>query len=245
MTDTKPGLNTQCAAIRDAFVAGLPESQQHTLMAAGQRLANSDVAANALRVGDAAPAFTLTDSTGHSFQLSEALSHGPIVLSFYRGGWCPFCNLELKALAEREADMRNLGAQLVAISPALPLKNQATEFNLPFALLFDEANRVAREYGLVMHVDEAVRPLYLQWGFDLPTLNGDNSWEIPLPGTFVIDTNSRVRAAYVNKDYTQRMEPDDIINALHVLQTTAKTAAHHLPAQDLPNKHTDDNLPPS
>jgi len=220
MSNKKPGLNAQCGAVRDAFIAGLPDDQQNTLMAAGQRLAESDVAANAISVNDIAPEFTLTDAHGHAFQLSESLLHGPIVLSFYRGGWCPFCDLELKALAEREPEIRNLGARLVAVSPALHEKNKAaqSELNLPFPLLFDEGNRVARVYGLVMQVDEAMRPLYLQWGFDIPTLNGDETWELPLPGTFIIDTSGTVRAAFVNKDYTQRMEPSDIIRALEALQ---------------------------
>ncbi len=220
MNNKEAGLNAQCAAVRDEFVASLPKEQQNTLMAAGQRLAESDVAVHAVSMNDPAPEFTLTDTQGREFQLSEALLHGPIVLSFYRGGWCPFCSLELKALADREADIRNLGARLVAVSPELHEQNQAAagELKLPFPLLFDEANHVAREYGLVMQVDEAVRPLYQQWGFDLPTFNGDDSWELPLPGTFIIDTTGNVRAAYVNKDYTQRMEPNDIIRALEAIQ---------------------------
>ena len=220
MSNKEPGLNAQCAAVRDAFVASLPEDQQNTLMAAGQRLTVSNVAAHACGVNDAAPDFTLKDTSGREFQLSEALAEGPVVLSFYRGGWCPFCNLELKALADREADIRNLGARLIAVSPELHAQNQAAigELKLPFSLLFDEANHVAREYGLIMPVDEAVRPLYKQWGFDLPTFNGDDSWELPLPGTFIIDTTRTVRAAFVNKDYTQRMEPDDIIRALEAIQ---------------------------
>ncbi len=217
---SEKSLNTQCAAVRDEFMAGLPDEQKNTLMAAGQRLAESDVAAQATATGDAAPDFSLIDTAGRQFQLSEAWLHGPIVLSFYRGGWCPFCSLELKALADHEAQMRNLGARLVAVSPELHEQNQAAagDLNLPFPLLFDEANTVAREYGLVMKVDEAVRPLYQQWGFELPTFNGDDSWELPLPGTFIIDTSGTVRAAFVNKDYTQRMEPDDIIAALEAIQ---------------------------
>jgi len=213
-------LNAQCAAVRDQFIAGLPEDQRNTVMAAGQRLAESNVAEHAIAVGDTAPEFTLSDTAGRQFLLSEALLHGPIVLNFYRGGWCPFCNLELKAIAEREPEMRNLGARLVAVSPELHEQNQAVsgDLDLPFSLLFDEGNQVGREYGLVMQVDEAMRPLYLQWGFDLPTFNGDGSWELPLPGTFIIDTSGTVRAAYVNKDYTQRMEPDDIIAALEAIQ---------------------------
>ena len=213
-------MNTQCAAVRDAFVSGLPEEQQNTVMAAGQRLAESDVTAEAVKVGNAAPEFSLADTHGRQFSLKEACLHGPIVLSFYRGGWCPFCDLELKALAEREPDIRNLGARLVAVGPELHAQNQAVtgDLKLPFPLLFDEANHVARQYGLVMQVDEAMRPLYQQWGFDLPTFNGDDSWELPLPGTFVIDTTGTVRAAYVNKDYTQRMEPNDIIAALTAIQ---------------------------
>lgn len=223
MGNKTSNLNEQCAAMRDGFVAGLPEEQQQTIMAAGQRLAESDVASDATVVGDIAADFSLFDTHGRQFQLSEERMHGPIVLSFYRGGWCPFCDLELKALAEREPDIRNLGARLVAVSPELHEQNKAAngDLNLPFPLLLDEGNKVAREYGLVMQVDEAMRPLYLQWGFDLPTFNGDDSWELPLPGTFIIDTIGTVRGAFVNKDYTQRMEPSAIISALEAISKPA------------------------
>lgn len=203
----------------EAFIGGLPEEVQQTVGGVMQRLMSSNITDNASNVGDKAPEFRLPTVKGGDTTLSELLESGPVVLSFYRGGWCPFCNLEFKALHDKLPEMQALGATLVGISPeALAVSQQTVQDNaLEFEVLSDEGNRVARDYGLVMIVDEAIRPHYMQWGIDIPTANGDETFELPVPATYVIDQSGVIRAAHVDKDYTKRMEPADIVAALRAL----------------------------
>lgn len=203
----------------EAFIGGLPEEVQQTVGGVMQRLMSSNITDNASNVGDKAPEFCLPTVKGGDTTLSELLESGPVVLSFYRGGWCPFCNLEFKALHDKLPEMQALGATLVGISPeALAVSQQTAQDNaLEFEVLSDEGNRVARDYGLVMVVDEAIRPHYMQWGIDIPTANGDETFELPVPATYVIDQSGVIRAAHVDKDYTKRMEPADIVAALRAL----------------------------
>ena len=203
----------------EAFIGGLPEEVQQTVGGVMQRLMSSNITDNASNVGDMAPEFRLPNVKGGDTTLSELLESGPVVLSFYRGGWCPFCNLEFKALHDKLPEMQALGATLVGISPeALAVSQQTAQDNaLEFEVLSDEGNRVARDYGLVMVVDEAIRPHYMQWGIDIPSANGDETFELPVPATYVIDQSGVIRAAHVDKDYTKRMEPADIVAALRAL----------------------------
>lgn len=203
----------------EAFIGGLPEEVQQTVGGVMQRLMSSNITDNASNVGDKAPEFRLPTVKGGDTTLSELLESGPVVLSFYRGGWCPFCNLEFKALHDKLPEMQALGATLIGISPeALAVSQQTAQDNaLEFEVLSDEGNRVARDYGLVMIVDEAIRPHYMQWGIDIPTANGDETFELPVPATYVIDQSGVIRAAHVDKDYTKRMEPADIVAALRAL----------------------------
>ncbi len=212
-------LSTLTRRTLDDFVASLPPDQQRTVAEAFADLLASEVAAGAIGVGDEAPDFSLPGVRGDTFNLGTRIEEGPVVLSFYRGSWCPFCNLELKALQASLPDIRACGASLVAVSPELPdnTLGHAERLALDFDLLTDGGNQVADRYGLVMTVPERLRPLYLQWGIDLPAANGDDSHQLPVPATYVIDTQRVVRAAHVEKDYTRRMEPEAILDALRAL----------------------------
>lgn len=215
----QPTLSEQTRQTLDAFIANLPEEQQQIVGKAFEVLMASDTAANAVKSGDQAPDFTLPSVRGGELTLGEALGNGPVVLSFYRGSWCPFCNLELNALQQRIDDIKACGARLIAVSPERPDSSlsHAEKLNLSFDVLSDLHNKIAKEYGLIMDVDETLRPLYLEWGLDLPAANQDDSWQLPVPATFVIDRDGTIRAAHVDKNYTARMEPDDIIEALRSL----------------------------
>lgn len=209
-------LAEQTQARMNDFMSGLSEQDQVTIGSAFQRLMESDVGANALNVGDTIANFSLPNATGTIIRLSELLKKGPVVINFYRGGWCPFCNLEFKALHDHLAEMQSYAATLIGISPETPTTSLDTinKHDLKFEVLCDQGNKLAEKLGLVMIVDEAVRPLYEQWGLDIPAANGDDSFKLPVPATYVIDTQGVVRAAYIDKNYTQRMEPTDIVNAL-------------------------------
>lgn len=203
----------------EAFIGGLSSDVQQTVGEVFERLLNSNITDHAKGVGDTAPEFRLPNVQGGHTNLSELLEKGPVVLSFYRGGWCPFCNLEFKALHDKLPEIQALGATLVGISPeTLAVSRQTVQdHQLEFEVLSDEGNLVARDYGLVMVVDEAIRPHYQQWGIDIPAANGDATFELPVPATYVIDQDGVIRAAHVDKDYTRRMEPADIVAALKAL----------------------------
>jgi len=212
-------LNMQTQHALQNFVSALPEDQQKTVASAFEELMSSSVAADAKTISDKAPDFALSNVRDGTLNLSDALAEGPVVLSFYRGSWCPFCNLELNALQQQLPVIRECGASLIAVSPEKPDASltQAEKLNLEFDVLSDPGNRVAGAYGLIMTVHESLRPLYLQWGIDLPAANDDDSYQLPVPATYVIDRNGIIQAAYVDKDYTKRMEPEAIMEALKAL----------------------------
>lgn len=171
-------------------------------------------------IGDPAPDFTLPDQLGRSVDAKELRARGPLVISFYRGSWCPYCSLELRALQQFLPRMTELGASLVAISPQVPDESLSTaeKYQLSFPVLSDLGNEVARRFGLVFVLSEGLRPAYAGFGVDLPEYNGTDSFELPVPGTFVIDRGGVIRAAHVNADYKKRMEPDAILAVLAELQ---------------------------
>jgi peroxiredoxin len=180
-------------------------------------LRRSGIAAAAPAAGDRAPGFELPDQAGRPVRLAALLERGPVVLAFYRGGWCPYCNLQLRAYQRALPEMRALGAELVAVSPQIPDASLSTaERNeLAYPVLSDVGNRVARAYGIVFALPSEVIEYYVEHrGHDLTAANGDDSWELPVPATFVIDRDGTVRLADVDPDYTRRLEPAAILAAL-------------------------------
>lgn len=175
-----------------------------------------DIPTNCLKVGDYAADFDLPNAQGKSTKLSSLLTKGPVVLAFYRGSWCPFCNRELHSLQTILPQLKAKGASLVAISPQLPESTAATvsKNELSFDVLSDVGNRTAKAYGLVYSVPKLERPFYALLGADLPKHNGDESFEIPLPATYIIDKNRKIKFAFIDVDYKKRMSPEDILKQL-------------------------------
>ena len=173
----------------------------------------------ALGVGDRAPDFTLPDATGGEIRLSELLVDGPVVLTFYRGAWCPYCNTQLRDYQLALPDLEDAGASLVAVSPQTPDSSLTTaeKNDLAFPVLSDAGLEVSRDYGLVFRVDESTRDRYRLGGVDLERYNGTGDWELPVPATYVIDQSGTVRAAFVEADYTQRASPRDVLEAVRDL----------------------------
>lgn len=175
----------------------------------------------ALKVGQRPPEFTLPDAFGNSVALSALLEQGPVVLSFYRGEWCPFCNLELRALQQAQPAMKQLGATLIAISPEKPDHGIiATEKNnLTFPVLSDFGNKVARQFGIVFRVGEELQAFSKNvFKNDIALRNGEDSYELPVPATYVIDSSGVIRFAHVDVNYmTGRAEPEAVIAALKAI----------------------------
>jgi peroxiredoxin len=176
--------------------------------------------ADAIKVGEIAPDFTLPDANKKMLTLSELLKSGPVVISFYRGNWCPYCSLELKALQARLADIKALGAELVTISPQMPDESLSKEDieALNFFVLSDQDAEVASQYGVAWNVPEFIlQHMKRDRDLDLADINNGNRNILPIPATFVIDKNGVVVWQYTDIDFRTRAEPEDIISALKKL----------------------------
>ncbi|KXV54721.1 alkyl hydroperoxide reductase, partial [Gluconobacter japonicus] len=176
----------------------------------------SGAAEKALKAGDNAPPFTLNDPEGNPVSSADLLSKGPLVISFYRGVWCPYCNMELQALEAALPSFRELDASLIAISPqtAVNSRKSVRQNHLDFPILSDVHNDVAAAFGLRFALPDYLVDLYTSLKNDLPSFNGDESWTLPMPGRFVIGQDGVILYAEVNPDYTRRPEPEDMLPAL-------------------------------
>ena len=177
--------------------------------------------ANALNLDQNAPRFELPNQHGEQVLLDELLAKGPVVIAFYRGSWCPYCNLQLKALQSRLPEIHALGAQLVAISPQAPDGSMSENDirNMDFVVLSDQNADVAASYGVAWQVPAfLLEHMREDRGLDLESLNNGNGSILPIPATFVLDSQGKVTWRYVDVDYRTRSEPQDIINALKALQ---------------------------
>ncbi|MEQ8817371.1 MAG: peroxiredoxin-like family protein [Thalassobaculum sp.] len=177
------------------------------------------IAGRALAVGDSMPGFALPNADGATVRSADLLGRGPLVVTFYRGGWCPYCNLELRAYQAQAARLAAAGATVVAISPEVPDETAKTVASnaLAFDVLSDAGNAVARSFGLVFRLSDELVEIYRRNGNDLERRNGDGSWELPVPGTFVVDADGRVALADVDPDYTRRLDPEQVIAAVERL----------------------------
>lgn len=204
-------LSAELQALTENVRQQAPAAVFTAMEKANVKLANSGLTDRALKPGDRIPDFALPDVSGRIVTSAELLRRsGLLLLSFYRGDWCPYCNLELKALAARQTDIVAAGATLVAISPQTPDASLTTseKHRLQFPVLSDAGNKVARKFGLVFRIDESLMPIYQAFGIDLMAHNGDDSFELPVPATYLVDRDGGVLEAFVNTDYRARLEPD-------------------------------------
>lgn len=178
------------------------------------------LATNAKREGAAFPALTLSDQNGRPVDLGRLMSESPLVVSFYRGGWCPYCNLELRAYQKALPEITELGARLVAVSPETPdnALSTAEKNDLAFTVLSDDGGRLADALGIRFELSPAVKALYQKFGHDLASHNGDGRWSLPMPATYVVDRGGVIARANVDPDYRRRMDPADAIAALRKLK---------------------------
>ena len=191
----------------------LPQETRDMYERALASLASSGIAERALAVGDTATDFELPNAHGEPVRLSELLEAGPVILSFYRGQWCPFCNLELQALQRAMTDVEAVGATLVAVSPNKPDITMTTieKHALTFPVLSDHDNAVARQFNLVYEMTSENIENYRAKGRDIPTWNGTDKWELPIPATYVIDQEFVIRYAFVDTNHRVRAEPAEVV----------------------------------
>lgn len=175
----------------------------------------SGVLEAAKNVGDKAPDFSLTNAKQETVSLSDYLKKGPVILTWYRGGWCPYCNITLHELQMRLPEFEALGANLIALTPELPDKSLSTKEknDLEFEVLSDVGNQVAGQYGVVFQLTPEVEEAY-QNSFGLYDYNGDSTAQLPLAATYVIAQDGKIVYAFLDPDYRNRAEPDYILKAL-------------------------------
>jgi peroxiredoxin len=214
-------LQAKLDAFKADFEAGkppysVPRAFIETMHRATAELVASGAAQRAKKAGDVAPAFSLRDPDGNIVNSADLLKRGPLVLSFYRGVWCPYCNMELQALEAAEPEFDKYGASLVAISPqTAPNSRKSVRQNkLSFPILSDVKGQIGDAFGLRFHLPDYLVELYKQLKNDLPTFNDDPSWTLPMPARYVIGKDGVILYSEVNPDYTRRPEPEDMIAVL-------------------------------
>jgi peroxiredoxin len=212
----------------DAFKADFegrkaPANVVEIMHKATANLIASGQADRALKTGGRAPKFTLPDTHGRLVSSADLLARGPLVLTFYRGIWCPYCNMDLQAIEAAADEIRALGASLVAISPqtAPNRRKSERENELSFPILSDHGNAVADEFGLRYRLPDELIAVYKSFGNDLTIGNGEDSWTLPMPARYVIGTDGVVAYAEVNPDYTRRPDPSELLPPLQRLRTNA------------------------
>lgn len=202
---------------KEAFKQKAPLEVQEMMLDATKKLEDASISKNALTVGSIAKEIKLPNALGSKVSLFDTLEENDfVVVSFYRGSWCAYCNLELKALQGINEELKQLGAKLIAVSPQSPDASMSTKEKneLEFEVLSDNSNLIAKEYGLVFSLAEEIRPIYLSFGIDLPATNKEDSYEIPMPATYVINKNKEIIFSFIDEDYTKRCEPQDILEAI-------------------------------
>jgi peroxiredoxin len=216
MNPTSTPLAQQLAEYKAGFKQRAAPERVAMVEAATAALKSSGIEQRALKAGEAVPRLTLPDALGRSVTLESLWRQGPLVVVFYRGGWCPYCNLELRAWQQQLPALQQLAATLVAISPQTPDNSLSTaeKNELAFTVLSDSALGAAQAFGVAFELAPELVALYSQVGNDLPTPNGNGQWVLPIPATFVISPQGRVVYAHVEADYRERAEPAQVLELM-------------------------------
>jgi peroxiredoxin len=219
-------LTQQLADYQAGFELRAPVERLAMMESATAQLRTTGIESAALQVGASLPALTLPDALGKPVDLKALNASGPLVIVFYRGGWCPYCNLELREWQRLLPQLRELGATLVAISPQTPDNSLSTaeKNELAFPVLSDSDLAAARAFGIAFTLSPELVALYAKVGNDLPTLNGNGQWVLPIPATYLIDAMGHVALAHVEADYRQRAEPQGVLDRLRK-RSSIETAA--------------------
>jgi peroxiredoxin len=196
--------------------AMVPAERLAVVDLAAEELTHSGLANRALKAGDRAPSFELADGDGMLWRSEDLLHNGPLAIVFYRGRWCAYCNAQLAALQEIHPQIAEAGASLVAISPQTQKHSYMTRdmHKLRFPVLSDQGNQVARKFGLVYRLSPELQAMYESIMTKLPGYNGDQSWELPLAATYVVQQNGKILWARVDADWRKRPKPKEILEVL-------------------------------
>jgi peroxiredoxin len=210
-------LKEQLAEYRTGWYKRVPAERQAIMQRHIDQLRSGTIARTMLKVGDRAPAIVLENTKGATVDVGTLLKKGPVIMTFYRGGWCPYCNLELKAYQEILPQIVAAGASLVAISPEKPDDTVSTaEKNaLTFEVLNDVGQKVGRAFGLVYEFTEELKSAYHGFNLDIPGRNGTpGEWALPVSATYVVDRDGTIVYACTDADYRDRADPRDVLKVL-------------------------------
>jgi peroxiredoxin len=202
---------------QEGFRKRVPLEVQEIMKKATKKLEDASISKNALKVGDIAKDFILPNALEKEVSLNDAINENKfVIVSFYRGTWCAYCNMELRALQLKNEEFKALGAKLIAISPQSPDASMTTKEKneLEFEVLSDNSNVIAKKYGLVFSLADELRPIYESFNINVPSSNDEDSYEIPMPATYVLNKNKEIIFSFIDEDYTKRCEPQDIIDAI-------------------------------
>jgi peroxiredoxin len=211
-TDARP-LRDIYGERKELIAKYVPAETQAIHARAIAELRRKNLAANILPLGAKIPEFQLQDHDGKSVSATDLLAEGRLVLCFIRGRWCPFCVGQMEAMNLIVPEIERAGAALIAVSPQTVKQSffMHDQHRLRFPLLSDAGNQVARQFGLTYRVPELQAEVYRRAFVNLPFANGDESWELPIPATYILDPDGTVLYASANEDYTERPEPADIL----------------------------------
>lgn len=212
-----PTLENDIERYKLSFKEKVDVETQNIMIDATQELKKEDLRRKCLQIKDKIPVFSLLNATGDIIHIQDIIDkHKYTILSFYRGAWCPYCNLELKQLQKIQSELKILHAEMVALSPQTPDNSLISKEKnaLTFEVLCDKNNAVAREFGIVYNLPEKLRPIYKSFGIDIIESNNNGTFDLPLPATFVVNNNYEIIYSFVNEDYTKRLEPRDILTAI-------------------------------
>lgn len=218
MSDQNQTLQSQLDAKRNAFNSRADENKKQAYEEGVIDVIKQETTDKALQVGDKAPNFKLPNPTGNEIELYELLKNGPVILTWYRGGWCPYCNMTLHYYQEKLSEFEKNGAQLVAISPQKPDQSLNTQEknDLEFHVLSDMNNTTAKEFNVIFKLTPEVEAYYKK-AFSFKEYYDNETPELPLAATYIIGIDGVIKWAYLNPDYRNRAEPEDTINALKML----------------------------
>lgn len=210
-------LKEDLGAFAQQLSQNVPQEVLQTMGDEIGKMINSGITEQALQKGQKGINFTLNDSDGNATSLDTLLQKGPVILSFNRGNWCPFCNIEFKALQNSLPEINSANASLVVISPQLPEKSKTlkAENGFDFPILYDKNNEVADKYGLKFTLSAPLRPIHLAFDMDIPAHNGNDSYELSVPATYVIGTDGTILYSYINPNWMERGEPSDFLQTLN------------------------------
>ncbi|MGY5352891.1 peroxiredoxin-like family protein [Wenyingzhuangia sp. IMCC45533] len=209
-------LTEQLQEVKNKSAANIPTEVYAVMSQATKDLLEAELSKKAPKTGETLKEFSLPNAKGNSVNLKDILAKGNAVVSFYRGGWCPYCNLELKALNDILPQLKELNTTLVAITPETPDNSLSTseKNELEFEILSDIDNQYAKELNLVFQMPEKLREIYHSFNLHVDKHNGNENYELPMPATFIVDNSGEILYAFVPEDYTERLDPETILEVL-------------------------------